>query len=126
MEAHDPELRRWTNADAFFASDTLVGIADGVSAVELEGSGDLQSKFDQTRPYTTFARLLLRFTSFATNFNLWSGEDADEVRPSGEVGGQLHLHGVPSDDPKLGEADGDPRDQLAAAGAGGGPARRAG
>ena len=64
MEAHDPELRRWTNADAFFASDTLVGIADGVSAVELEGSGDLQSKFDQTRPYTTFARLLLRFTSF--------------------------------------------------------------
>ena len=97
MEAHDPELRRWTNADAFFASDTLVGIADGVSAVELEGSGDLQSKFDQTRPYTTFARLLLRFTSFATNFNLWSGEDADEVRPlKASDRASLEVPGAPS------------------------------
>jgi serine/threonine protein phosphatase PrpC len=32
-----PDKSAWTNADAFFASDTLVGIADGVSAVELEG-----------------------------------------------------------------------------------------
>jgi serine/threonine protein phosphatase PrpC len=32
-----PDKSAWTNADAFFASDTLLGIADGVSAVELEG-----------------------------------------------------------------------------------------
>merc|ERR1719253_494991 len=32
-----PEKSAWTNADIFFASESLIGIADGVSAVELEG-----------------------------------------------------------------------------------------